>query len=393
MSLLLKDARLIDGISLEAHEHVDVWIQDGYIREMGPKLSQRGKDAQIIDCALHCLLPGLIDCHVHLCLDGSTQSVENLTSETEATTLLKMVHHARQTLRRGVTTVRDLGSKGFLSLALRDAVERGWIPGPRIVASGPVITTPGGHGHFIGIEAKGEEATRRATRQNVQASVDVIKVMATGGRLTPGSKLDEPQFSDDELRVIVEECKGHGLKVATHALGLAGIRQVIPLGVTSIEHGSYMDEEAMVSMKEKDICWVPTNIPAKVLLEGPASTNFAPAELEGAWRNWRARRPAVQRGIELGVPFAAGSDAGVTCMEHGRVAWEVELFAELGMSPMEAIWTATRRAAELLDKGNEIGTIEPGKLADLILVPGDPIQDLRVLSHPMCVIKEGKIVS
>jgi imidazolonepropionase-like amidohydrolase len=392
MSLLFKDCMLIDGMSEEPRIGTDVRVQHGHICEVGPNLSREEQDVQVVDCAGRCLLPGLIDCHVHLCFDGSANPVAQLESESEATTLLRMAHNARQTLFRGVTTVRDLGSRGFLDTALRDAIERGWILGPRIVASGPVITIPGGHGSWIGIEVEGQEAIREAVRQHISAGVDVIKVMATGGRLTPGSQMNEPQFSLGELQVIMEGCRGTGVRVAAHAPGLAGVEQAIEIGVASIEHGSSIDESAMMDMKGKHIFWVPTITPAHVLLETPASESLSQEYLTGVRRRWCARRDALQRGIELGIPLAAGTDAGVTCVGHGRVAWEVRLFGELGLSPMEAVWTATRWAAELLGKEKEIGTIECGKLADLILVPGDPIEDLRVLEKPNCVVKEGKIV-
>jgi len=186
MSLLFKNAVVIDGIALEPREHTGVLIEGGRIRALGANLKPE-RDTSVVDCAGRSLLPGLIDCHTHLCFDASAKPVDHLIAESDATALLKMVHHARQTLQRGVTTVRDMGAPHLLDVALRSAINAGWVPGPRLFVSGPVITITGGHCHFMGHAADSIDQICRAVRQNIKAGVDVIKVIATGGRLTPGS--------------------------------------------------------------------------------------------------------------------------------------------------------------------------------------------------------------
>ncbi|MEW5717328.1 MAG: amidohydrolase family protein [Chloroflexota bacterium] len=391
MGLLLKHANVIDGVAPEPRTDIGVLIEGGWIRALSANL-QPERATSVIDCAGRFLLPGLIDCHTHLCFDASAKPVDHLIAESDTTTLLKMVHHARQTLQRGVTTVRDLGAKHLLDIALRDAINAGLVPGPRLFVSGPVITITGGHCHFMGHQVDDVDAIRRAVRQNVQAGVDVIKVMATGGRLTPGSSLNTTQYTTEELSAAVAEATAAGRKVAAHTGGLEGIRRAVAAGVTSIEHGSYVDDATMCVMKEKGIVWIPTNAPAVQIIQNAPSADFSRAYLDAVRETWNARRAATQRGIELGVRFAAGTDAGVPFTEHGGVALEVKLFHELGMPAMHAIWTATRWAAELLGKSDEIGSLKVGKRADLILVSGNPLDDLDRLSDPDIVIQNGAIV-
>lgn len=390
MNWLLKNVTLIDGIAPEPIANVDVVIEGDTIRTVGANLSN--DNATNLDCAGRYLVPGLIDCHVHLCFDASPKPVDHLIAESDSTTLLKMVHHAHQTIERGVTTVRDVGAKNFLDLALRDAIAQGLIPGPRLLVSGPVLTITGGHCYFMGHEADGVDELKRAVRRNVKAGVDVIKVMATGGRLTPGSAMDRAQYSVEELTEVVTEAKLAGKKVAAHTGGLEGIRRAISAGVASIEHGSYADEAAMLALKEKNIFWVPTNAPAVRILQNQPSADFPAAYLNAVRETWDTRRAAVQRGIELGVRFAAGTDAGVPSTPHGNVALEIKLFHELGMPAMQAIWTATCWASELLGLSNKIGTIAPGKFADMLLVVGNPLDDLDHLNEPQIVFKNGAIV-
>jgi imidazolonepropionase-like amidohydrolase len=203
--------------------------------------------------------------------------------------------------------------------------------------------------------------------------------------------MDRAQYSVEELSEVVNEAKLAGKQVAAHTGGLEGIHRAISAGVASIEHGSYADEAAMLALKEKNIVWVPTNAPAVRILQNQPSADFPATYLNAVRETWHVRRAAVQRGIELGVRFAAGTDAGVPSTPHGNVALEVKLFRDLGMPAMQTIWTATRWASELLGLSNKLGTIAPGKLADLILVANNPLDDLNHLSEPQVVFKNGVI--
>lgn len=392
MSLLLHGARLIDGFSDDPSGLTDVWIDHGRIQAIGPKAAPSGEETPVLDCDGQFLLPGLIDCHVHLCFDSSPKPVNHLIADPDTTTLLKMAGNARRTLARGVTTVRDLGAPSFLDLALRDAIARGLVAGPRILASGPVITITGGHCHYMGHEADSLDEIRRAVRRNAKAGVDLVKVMSTGGRLTRGSSLDRAQYTQEELNVAVTEAAAAGLRVAMHTGGLEGIRRAVLAGADSVEHGSSMDEATMQLMIEKGTVWVPTGAPAVRVLSNSPGADYPAPYLDAVRATWETRRAAVRRGIELGVKFATGTDAGVPSTEHGDAALEVALFHELGMSPMEAIRTATRNAAELLGIEKEVGTLAVGKRADLVLLSGNPLADLSLLGRPAVVIQGGAVV-
>jgi len=390
-TIIIRNARLIDGLSPAPREGVDLLLCEGRIAAIGAKLAAPGGSREI-DAAGCTVLPGLIDAHVHLAFDGSLDPVGHLLAESPYTTLLKAAANAAQSLRRGVTTVRDLGGPGGLILALREAVRQGIIMGPRILAAGQVITTTGGHCHFMGHQADDLPAVRRAARCEIEQGVDLLKVMATGGSLTPGSPADAIQFGRAEIAAAVDEARARGLRVAAHANALGGLRHAVDAGVTSIEHGSYADRETLERMRELGTFWVPTMAPARIILEGPGAGLIPPERSASAVKNWRARRRAVTEGIRLGVRLAAGTDAGVTITQHGLVALEVETFAALGLPPMQAIWTATRWAAELLGLEAEVGTLAEGRAADLILVRGDPLQDLSLLRQPAQVIQAGAVV-
>ena len=389
-SILLREASLIDGVSETNRGPVDVLVEDGSIRRIGR--INPSTDMTVVDAAGLTLLPGLIDTHVHICLDGSLDPIGHLRGEPSCTTLLKAVKNAAQCLDRGVTTVRDLGGPAGLPLALRDAIGQGVVPGPTILTAGQVVTTTGGHCYFMGHEADDAAGARKAARIEMKAGVDWIKVMATGGELTPGSGSDVAQYDVDELEMVVADAHARGRRVATHAHGLAGIRNSVNAGVDSIEHGTFVDRDTLVVMRDRGTWWVPTMTPARMILEEPGRRVVPEERLTRADRNWSARRHAVIEGIGLGVRTAAGTDAGVTLTGHGWVAIEIETFHDLGMDPMQAIWTGTRLAAELIGIDGRVGTIQAGKQADLILVEGDPLSDLSRLREPLLVMKAGEIV-
>ena len=391
MAILVKNCRLIDGVSEQPRDEVDVLVEGRTISRIGVDLAPP-IDGRVIDASDKTLLPGLIDVHVHLTFDGSLDPVGHLVGESPYVTLLKAARNAAITLRRGVTTVRDLGGPSGIPYALRDSVRAGIAPGPRILTSGQVITSTGGHCYFMGHEADDPASVRHSARLEMKAGADVVKIMATGGSLTPGCPADLVQFSVDEMIPAVEEAHDHGLKVAAHANALQGIRNAVEAGVDSIEHGSYTDRELMALMQIKGTWWVPTMTPALVILEGPGSALISSERKASAGKNWVARRNAVVEGIRMGLRFASGTDAGVTLTDHGLVSMEVEAFHALGMPAMQAIWTATRWAAELLGVDGLVGTVAEGKTADLIVVDGDPLADLSRLRAPLLVIHDGAVV-
>jgi imidazolonepropionase-like amidohydrolase len=244
----------------------------------------------------------------------------------------------------------------------------------------------------MGLEVDDFSQMRRAVRTLIKRGADVIKVMATGGALTPGSSVHRTQFRLAELEPLVDEAHAHGLKVAAHANALEGLRNAVLAGVDSIEHGSYADRATIELMAAQGTCWAPTITPAKMILEGPRAKEISAQRIAAAGQNWQARREAVQIGIELGIKMVVGTDAGVTLTEHGLVPIEIEAFHDLGMSPMQAIQTATSQAAESLGLADQVGSIVEGRQADLILVEGDPLEDLSILRQSQLVMKQGSIV-
>jgi len=388
-SFLLKNCQLIDGISDSIRENVDIFIEGERIIEIGNRLSGI-RPVKELDLSGHTVLPGLIDTHVHLAFDASDDPVGHLLEESDYITLIKMVINCKDQLLHGVTTIRDLGAPADLIIALRTALEQEILVGPRLVVSGEVITTKGGHCYYIGHEATCKQEAVDAVKEELRKGVDVIKVMASGGSLTPGSSVHIPQFSIDEIEAIVQTAHQKGIKVAAHANALAGIKNAVKSGVDSIEHGSYTDDETLELMRNLGTWLVPTMSPAEILLNSPHINEKRRNDIT---RNWKSRKAVVEKAIKMGIKMASGTDAGVTFTPHGCVSIEIELFRQLGMEPMQAIWTATCWAADLLGISDHVGIIAEGKYADLIAVEGNPLNNLKLLQYPKLVMINGKIVN
>lgn len=361
--------------------------------------------ARVYDLKDRFVLPGLIDRHVHLDSDraGVEAQLADVTDSAPARAYETAVN-ARKTLDAGFTTVRNLGDGTGSTLALRDAIARGDMPGPRIVDAGRSISTTSGHmdgtlgydEHLhsaIGQEnlCDGADACRRAVRLQVRRGVDVIKIATTGGvNSRIGAGLGKQMF-DDEARAIVETAHLYGKKVAVHAHGADGIRLALASGADSIEHGTLLDEEGIRLFLKTGAYYVPTLSTVNGYLERIARDPNAYPPAVRAKIDWRISitGQALQKAFPRGVKIAFGTDAGVS--KHGRNADEFELMVKYGMSPMDAIKAATVNAADLLGLSDEIGTIEPGKRADIIAVAGDPLQDVRVLKRTPFVMTAGRV--
>jgi imidazolonepropionase-like amidohydrolase len=363
--------------------------------------------AKVIDLREKFVLPGLIDTHVHLDSDRAGQEglIESLTNSA-AYFAYEAAVNARKTLAAGFTTVRNLGNGDGVTLALRDAIASGKVPGPRIVDAGNGISTTSGHGDAsLGLSPElaehahhenlcdGAESCRRAVRLQIRRGVDVIKIMTTGGvNSRIGAGLGKQMF-DDEARALVETAHLYGKKVAVHAHGADGINIALRNGADSIEHGTLLDEEGIKLFLKTGAYYVPTLSTVNGYLERIAKDpNAYPPEVR-AKIDWRISitGQALQKAFPRGVKIAFGTDAGVS--KHGRNADEFELMVKHGMPPAEAIKAATVNAADLLGLSSEIGTLEPGKRADLIAVAGDPLQDVTVLKKVELVMKDGRVHS
>lgn len=362
-----------------------------------------GGSARLIDLSDKFVLPGLMDMHVHLLGElGPTSRTDSLT-ETTSMSAMKGVAHAGRTLHAGFTTVRDLGGDPEAIYALRDAIERGLIKGPRILAAGSSIAATGGHGDVDGVKAElltlwtpeticdGPFDCRRATRYAIKYGADWIKITATGGVLSDTATGTGQQMADDELKEIMDTAHALGVKVAAHAHGTDGINAALRAGVDSIDHGTFLDADSVRLFKRNGAYLVPTLLPgAKIPPQMEGNPFFTDAIKAKANAAAAASLQNVKLAYDAGVNIAFGTDTGVT--KHGRNAEEFALMVQAGMSEMDAIRAATVATAELIGMTADLGTIEAGKIADIIAVDGNPLEDITVLENVDAVIRDGKLV-
>lgn len=375
MTIAIHQTRLIDGTGTVV-DRATVVVRGSKIVAAGPsRTAAIPKGATRIDGRGLTVMPGLIDCHVHLCLGGEPDVVAAVESEQPAYTLLKSSRHARATVEAGFTTVRDVGSRDHSIFTLKQAIEAGMVPGPRIVGAGLAICMIGGHARFIGREVQGVEQVRQAVAAQVGAGAGVIKVIASGGVLTPGTSPDDAQMTPEELQAAVDEARRAGKKVAAHAHGASGMKQAIRAGVHSIEHATLMDDEAAALFQRHGVYMVPTLSALATTAACKRGCGVPDSALEKAKAMTKRHQTSFRLAHRRGLPIAMGTDAGTPFNFHGDNAQELERMVALGMTPMEAIVASTAAAADLLGMQDRIGTIARGKEADLVLVDGN------VLTH------------
>ncbi len=398
--VLIKAGRLVDVRSGRVLAEQVILIEGDRILQVGPSRSIKvPPGARVIDLSNATVLPGLIDCHTHLTGEPGHNGYESLGISIPREALYG-AKNAKLTLEAGFTTVRNVGAGGYSDVALRDAINAGDVPGPRIDAAGPAIGVTGGHAdnsllapeyhHSSEGVADGVPAAIAKVREEVKYGADVIKIAATGGVLSKGDSPESTQFSDEEIRAIVIEAHRLGRKVAAHAHGAAGIKQAVLAGVDSIEHGSFIDDEAIRLMKEKGTYLVPTLYLADWFIENYQRLRVPEFMVEKAKVVMPAARQNIARAFKAGVKVAFGTDAAV--YPHGLNAREFAVMVKLGMTPMQSIQAATINAAELLGWSDRLGSIEPGRFADIIAVIGDPTENVTVLESVAFVMKGGQVV-
>lgn len=353
---------------------------------------------QVVDYPDCTLLPGLIDSHTHLLFSAGDQALDDALHDSDEIMLLRGVANAQAELRCGVTTVRDCGGRGLLTLRLREAVRQGIVVGPRILAAGMPITTTGGHLHFCGLEADGLLEVVKAVRRLCKAGVDFIKVMATGGGMTPGTNPRAPQYTQEELTALVAEARRLGRQVAAHCHATEGIARAVLAGVQTIEHCSWLhpeaghlfDERVARAMRERGTVVTLTMGSERAVLKPPE--DLAPWQREAVAR-YGPHFDVLRRTIQAGVPFIAASDAGVsrTFFDEYFLTLEVLVF-RLEVPPLEALRATTGRAARVLGLAGQTGTLEPGCAGDLVVVAGDPCSDIRALRQVVAVYRDGRLV-
>ena len=398
-TVVIHAGRLLDVKTGKTLSNQTILIQGDKITEVSGSVDQVVPNgATLIDLSNATVLPGLIDAHTHLTM--TTNFGYSTLAISVPRAALYGARNARVTLDAGFTTVRNVGASGFADVALRDAINAGDVPGPRMLVSGPPLSITGGHAdnNLLPFEshaasdgvADGVEGVRHMVRQNIKYGADLIKFMASGGVLSKGDNPQASQYTLAEMKAIVEEAHRLGRKVAAHAHGAEAIRWASEAGVDSIEHGSYIDDAAIAEMKKNGTYLVPTLYLADWFLEN-AEKIGTPAELIAKGREvMPAARNNVARAFAAGVKVGFGTDAAV--YPHGLNAHEFAVMVKLGLTPLQAIQASTVNDADLLGWSDKVGTIEPGKWADIIAVDGDPLADVTTLERVKFVMKGGEVV-
>ena len=396
--------RLIDGISNAVQTEVTIVVEGNIITDIQKGYVTGNTGDKLIVLKDKTVMPGLIDCHVHLEGQGSKNSLLEGFTLTDADIAYHAAVYAKRTLMAGFTTVRDLGGTG-VNISLRKAVAHGLVDGPRIITAGRAISASGGHmdnsvgfrddafNHKMGPDdgvADGRDELVKAVRLQIKRGSDVIKIASTGGVLDLSENSSGAEFTIDEIKAVVETAKDYGLRVACHAHGAEGIRRAILGGVTSIEHGSFMNEEDMELAKKYGTYLVPTIIAGKSVADSAKIPGYFPPVIARKAMEVGTRiQQTFGRAYKAGVKIAFGTDAGVYA--HGKNYIEFQYMVEAGMPPMEAIKAATTSAADLLGIADKTGSISKGKFADIIAVDGDPLNDIKMMKNVTFVMKEGKI--
>jgi imidazolonepropionase-like amidohydrolase len=402
---LVHAGHLIDGTGAAPRDKVTLVIRGTTVAEVVSGYRSPGTGDTVVDLENAWVLPGFIDLHVHLGSESSPTSYIEQFTMNPADFALRAVHHARLTLEAGFTTVRNPGDNAGETISLRDAIAKGWVTGPRIFSAGKALATTGGHadptnGWADAIEGdpgpkdgvvNGPEDAAKAVRERYKERADFIKITATGGVLSLARSPDAPQFNDDELEAIIRTAKDYGFHVAAHAHGAEGIKRAVRAGVTSIEHGTFMDDEAIALMKQKGTWYVPTISAGRFVGEKAKVPGYYPEIVRPkAEKVGRQINETFTKAWKSGVKIAFGTDSGVS--PHGDNAHEFVYMVEDGMPPLDAIRAATANAAEVLGKKGFLGCVAAGCSADLVAVRQDPVADIKALTHVDFVMKEGTIV-
>ena len=399
---VLQCGKLIDVNGRQVLGETTIVVDDKRIVSVKQGLYVGGDDSRIVNLRDHTCMPGLMDMHVHLFTERNPRRYMERFTLNPIDYAYRSVVYAERTLRAGFTTVRDLGSRNRAT-SLKHAIDQGWIVGPRIRAAGTIATT-GGHadptngmrddltedaGPADGVINSPEDA-RKAVRQHFKKGADLIKITATGGVLSVSGSGRNPQFTEEEIREIVKTAKDYGYHVAAHAHGAEGMKRAIRAGVHSIEHGTLMDAEARQLFLDHGTWLVPTRLAGAFVtkmakIEGyyPEIVRHKNAEIQ------RLSGRSFEKAVEAGVKIAYGTDSGVS--PHGDNAGEFELLVKAGMPPIEAIRSATMHTAMLLGVTEDLGTVDVGKLADIVATPGNPVDDIAVMTKVSFVMKDGVV--
>lgn len=383
MSQFIANARIIDGTSRVLDDRF-ITIDGERIADIQPMSDfPASPSGTVIDAAGRTVMPGIIDCHVHLSIDGDADPIGQVLADSDGLAALRMAANANKTIAAGITTVRDLGAKNHVDFAFRRAVEDGLHrASPRLVLSGRPVTMTGGHCWQFGRQADGPDEVRRAAREQIRAGADCIKLMATGGILTQGNEIGAAQLEEAEMRAAIEEADKAGKLSAVHAHGASGIKNGLRAGVQTVEHAYFLDDEGIQMMLDRGAWLVPTAAAVGLVVDKGLEAGISAHVVEKAQSAIESQRATCRKAWQAGVRIAMGTDAGTPYNRHGENAQELAAMVDVGMSPMEAIVASTLKGAQLLGLDDRLGTIESGKAADLLIVESDPLADISILRDP-----------
>jgi imidazolonepropionase-like amidohydrolase len=409
MTLVIKADQLIDALGGSPLKDVVVVVEGEKISRVG----QAGKVQIPPEAALiqaQTVMPGLIDAHVHLGSSGEANMELRRLKESIGLSAFMSYANAKKSLEAGFTSLRDAGGRQFVDVALRQAIDQGWLEGPRLKVCGQGICTTGSHGDgylapdittvdgtsFFGLAiANSPDEVREAARIQVKNGVDVVKIVATGGVLSHGDEVCAPQMTLEEMEAAFQVARWAGKRTAAHAHGGEGLKIAILAGVNSVEHGTFLTDEQVELMLERGVYYVPTLTALHRILQHGVEAGIPEYAVEKAKQAHKVHFQSFDLALRAGVKIAMGTDAATPFNRHGENALELQLMVEAGMTPMEAIVATTRSGAEVLGLAEQVGTVEVGKLADLLVVAGNPLADISVLQDKQkieVVIKGGRIV-
>lgn len=387
MKKLFKNGNIVDAAAKKVYK-ADILVEDGVIAAVGTDLDLP-KNIRTTDLHGQYVLPGLFNCHVHITSNPDPRAPR---PTSDAALTIQAMNNLALHLSSGVTYIRDVGSANFIDIVLRDAVAAGKVNGPDMQTSGKCICMTGGHGWSTGRQADGRDDCRKAAREMLRAGADWIKVMATGGVMTKGVEPGAEQLSVEEMAVIVEEAHKKGARVCTHAQGNSGIRNALEAGIDCIEHGIYLDDEIIDTMLKKGSWLVPTLCAPHFILKYGIAGGVPDYAVKKTEVVHAAHTASFQKAYKAGVKIACGTDAGTPYNPHNGTPNELILMVKAGLTPFQAIETATINSARLLKVDDILGTIEPGKKAHLAIFKNDPTEDINNILDCRMTVKDGEIV-
>jgi len=396
-SLLITCKGLIDGKNKEIQKEVYLLVEDGIITKIGsqgdiPHLDFTQRNMEILDYRNGYITPGIIDTHVHMTFSAEADTMSSLTTKSIATLTIEGINNLKATLKGGTTVIRDLGAPKYIDIDLRDAQLDGLIEGPKSLVSGKFLTMTGGHGWQIGRECDGSQEVTKAAREQLKQGADVIKIMATGGVLTPGVDPNSSQLSESEIKAAVTEAHKAGKKTATHAQGIDGIKNAVRAGIDSVEHGVFLDEEAADMMVNRGTYLIPTFSAIYNIIKYGEEHGIPKFAVDKAKAIKEVHFERFQMARKKGVNIAMGTDAGTPFNRHGDNLFELKHMVDMGMTPMEAIQSSTYESAKLLGIQDSHGSLEVGKQADFLIMKDNPLTDIENLLAFEGVYQAGRKV-